>query len=59
MNIAQGEGQGSSSDEEQLDSAYHYDEEYYRQKIIMLEDYERLRLQLIDKVVEINTRLRQ
>jgi hypothetical protein len=55
-----GQNCSSSSDEEQLleEAADHFDEEYFRLKIIQIEDYERLRLQLVEKVQEINTRLR-
>jgi hypothetical protein len=52
----------SSSDEEQLleeEAADQYDEEYFRQKILQMEEYEKLRLQLVEKVQEINNRLRQ
>ena len=52
----------SSSDEEQLleeEAADQYDEEYFRQKILQMEEYEKLRLQLVEKVQEINNTLRQ
>jgi len=48
MQLHAGEVQNSSSssDEEQLleEAADQYDEEYFRQKIIQMEEYEKLRL---------------